>query len=319
MNPRSLWLFIAGRAVRCLVTLWLAVSLVFMAHPRIPGDPAEAAMGQQMTRQGVALLRNQMGLDQPLLEQYFRYLGQLAHGNLGLSLALGRPVSELLLQVAPYTAFLVLGALLDRHRGRRTARHRIGAVQELGGRQLRAAALAGRPGDPRVRHGHPADDPVLGVARLVPGGGRRQRRRLLEPGRFAALPALAGGLGMAAYLTRLARATVLDLMKEDFVRTARAKGLSEAAILYKHVLRNALISDRHFSRLLRDHHGGRFIAIEIVFSRPGFGRLIMGGIQQRDYVVLQSVLLIYVLLSVLINLLVDVLYVWIDPRIKLTG
>jgi ABC-type dipeptide/oligopeptide/nickel transport system permease component len=115
-------------------------------------------------------------------------------------------------------------------------------------------------------------------------------------------------------LTRLTRSVVLELLREDFVRTARAKGLSERFILYKHVLRNALIPIVTFLGFYAIIMIGDSIAIEIVFSRPGFGRLILGGIAQRDYVLLQSVLLIYVLLAILINFAVDVLYTVIDPR-----
>jgi ABC-type dipeptide/oligopeptide/nickel transport system permease component len=112
---------------------------------------------------------------------------------------------------------------------------------------------------------------------------------------------------------------VLDLLREDFVRTARAKGASEAAVFYRHVLRNALVPIVTLLGLYAVVMIGDSIAIEIVFSRPGFGRLIMGGIAQRDYTVLQSVLLVYVLIAIAINFLVDLLYVWIDPRIQLTA
>jgi ABC-type dipeptide/oligopeptide/nickel transport system permease component len=137
--------------------------------------------------------------------------------------------------------------------------------------------------------------------------------------KFAVLPSLAGGLGMAAYITRLSRSVVLELMREDFVRTAKAKGLPRRRILYKHVLRNALIPIVTFLGFYAIIMIGDSIAIEIVFSRPGFGRLILGGIAQRDYVLLQSVLLIYVLVAGIINLGVDVLYTVIDPRVRLTS
>jgi ABC-type dipeptide/oligopeptide/nickel transport system permease component len=310
---------LAKRALRAVITLWLAVTLVFLALRTIPGDAADALMGQQMSAEGVELLRRQMGLDQPLLTQYLVFISDVLRGDLGLSLALGKPVSELILQVAPFTAAVVIGALVIG-----TA---IGVpLGILAGRRqnswidavARTVSLTGLviPGF------------VIGILLMIPfavwlgwfpvvgGGDAGDLGSILY---FAILPSLAGGLGMAAYLTRLTRAVVLDLIREDFVRTARAKGVAEGTIFYRHVLRNALVPIVTFLGLYAIVMIGDSIAIEIVFSRPGFGRLIMGGIAQRDYTVLQSVLLVYVLTAIIINLAVDLLYSWIDPRIRLTA
>jgi len=319
MLAQATSIMLVKRALRGVFTLWLAVTLVFLALRTIPGDAADALMGQQMSAEGVALLRRQMGLDQPLLIQYFAFMGDIVRGDLGLSLALGKPVSELILQVAPFTATVVIGALL------------IGTVIGVplgmiaGRRQntwidavARLVSLTGLviPGF------------VIGILLMIPfavwlgwfpvvgGGNADDLTSLLY---FAILPALAGGLGMAAYLTRLTRSVVLDLIREDFVRTARAKGVSERAIFYRHILRNALVPIVTFLGLYAIVMIGDSIAIEIVFSRPGFGRLIMGGIAQRDYTLLQSVLLVYVLTAIVINFAVDLLYSWIDPRIRLTA
>lgn len=316
---KSTAIMLAKRALRGALTLWLAVTLVFLALRTIPGDAADAMMGQQMSAEGVALLRQQMGLDQPLLTQYILFMRDILRGDLGLSLALGKPVSELILQVAPFTAAVVIGALV------------IGTVigvplgMVAGRRQntwidalARIVSLTGLviPGF------------VIGILLMIPfavwlgwfpvvgGGDADDLPSLLY---FAILPALAGGLGMAAYLTRLTRSVVLDLIREDFVRTARAKGVSERAIFYRHILRNSLVPIVTFLGLYAIVMIGDSIAIEIVFSRPGFGRLIMGGIAQRDYTLLQSVLLIYVLTAIIINFLVDLLYSWIDPRIRLAA
>ncbi|MFC7397187.1 ABC transporter permease [Chelatococcus sp. GCM10030263] len=310
---------LAKRALRAVVTLWLAVTFVFLALRTIPGDAADALMGQQMSAEGVELLRRQMGLDQPLLTQYLVFIGDVLRGDLGLSLALGKPVSELILQVAPFTAAVVIGALV--------IGSAIGVpLGILAGRRqnswidavARTISLTGLviPGF------------VIGILLMIPfavwlgwfpvvgGGDAGNLGSLLY---YAILPSLAGGLGMAAYLTRLTRAVVLDLIREDFVRTARAKGVAEGTIFYRHVLRNALVPIVTFLGLYAIVMIGDSIAIEIVFSRPGFGRLIMGGIAQRDYTVLQSVLLVYVLTAIIINFAVDLLYSWIDPRIRLTA
>jgi len=305
--------------MRGIITLWLAVTLVFLALRTIPGDAADALMGQQMSAEGVDLLRQQMGLDRPLWTQYFEFLGNLMQGDLGLSLALNRPVSEMLLQVAPFTAIVVIGALMigagiGIPLGIAAGRQQNGWIDVVS----RFVSLAGLviPGF------------VVGILLMIPfsvwlgwfpvvGGGEISSP--LSMLHFAFLPALAGGLGMAAYLTRLTRSVVLELIHEDFVRTARAKGVSEHIVFYRHILRNALIPIVTFVGLYTIVMIGDSIAIEIVFSRPGFGRLIMGGIAQRDYTLLQSVLLVYVMIAIVLNFLVDILYLWIDPRIQLTA
>jgi ABC-type dipeptide/oligopeptide/nickel transport system permease component len=307
------------RLLRGLVTVWLAVTLVFLALRTIPGDAADVLMGQQMSAEGAALIRQQLGLDRSLWVQYLHFMGDVLRGDLGLSLALGKPVSELLYQVAPFTAVMVAGALLigagiGIPLGITAARHQNSLIDNL----ARLLSLTGLviPGF------------VVAILLMIPfavwlewfpvvgGGNVGSLGDLIY---FAVLPALAGGLGMAAYLTRLTRSVVLDVAHEDFVRTARAKGISETRIFYRHVLRNALVPIVTLIGLYAIIMIGDSIAIEIVFSRPGFGRLIMGGIAQRDYTVLQSVLLVYVVIAILINILVDLLYVWIDPRIQLTA
>jgi len=297
--------------------MWLGVSLIFFAIRVIPGDPAEALLGHQSTREGLDTLRQQMGLNQSLWIQYLKLLGNLVQGDLGLSLVAGQPISQMIMQVAPFTALVVVGALIVG----------VGLGLPLG---IAAATARNSPIDYAARilslTGLVIPGFVIGILLMLPfsvwlgwfpvvGGGERGDWWSLV--RFAVLPSLAGGLGIAAYLTRLTRSVVLELLREDFVRTARAKGLSERWILYKHVLRNALIPIVTFIGFYTIIMIGDSIAIEIVFTRPGFGRLILGGLAQRDYVLLQSVLLTYVLLAILINLMVDILYTWIDPRVRM--
>lgn len=314
---RSILPFLTVRVIRTLVTMWLGVTLIFFAIRVVPGDPAEAVLGHQSTHEGLATLRRQMGLDQSLWVQYIQMLGKLAQGDLGLSLVVGQPISQMILQVAPFTALVVVGALLIG----------VGIGIPLG---IAAATARNSPIDYAARllslTGLVIPGFVIGILLMLPfsvwlgwfpvvGGGEWGDWGSLL--RFAVLPSAAGGVGMAAYLTRLTRSVVLELLREDYVRTARAKGLSERWILYKHVLRNALIPIVTFIGFYAIIMIGDSIAIEIVFSRPGFGRLILGGLAQRDYVLLQSVLLTYVLLAVLINFVVDILYTWIDPRVRM--
>ena len=303
--------------MRTVLTVWAAVTIIFFAVRVIPGDAAEAVLGTQSTAEGLSTLRHQMGLDQSVSSQYLTMISKLLHGDLGTSLVVGQPIAAMIRQVAPFTALLVVGALLIGAAigiplGIAAARARNSLADHL----ARLFSLTGLviPGF------------VLGILLMLPfavwlgwlpvvGGGELGDWPSLL--RFALLPALAGGLGMAAYLTRLSRTVVLEVLREDFVRTATAKGLPDWKVLTKHVLRNALIPIVTFLGFYGIIMIGDSIAIEIVFSRPGFGRLILGGIEQRDYALLQSVLVIYVLAAAVINLTVDVLYVVIDPRLKL--
>ena len=312
-----MWLYVIERLARTLFTLFLAVTLIFFCIRALPGDPAQALMGRHMTAEGLETLRRQMGLDQSIWHQYLQFLGDLARGDLGVSLALGQPVSEILLEVAPYTAVVVLGAIaigavIGIPLGILSAIHRnrpidyIARLVSLGGISLPGFVIAILLMLPLSVY--------LGWFPLVGGGDTSDPLSIVH---FGFLPALAGGIGMAAYLTRLTRSTFLDILGEDYIRTARAKGLSEHRVLYRHALRNALIPIVTLLGIYTIIMIGDSIAIEIVFSRPGFGRVIMGGITQRDYVLLQSVLLVYVTFAALINLIVDLLYTFIDPRIKL--
>src|SRR5258705_609036 len=235
MHP-SMWKFILSRIIRTVVTLWLGVTMIFFAVRVIAGDPAEAILGHQSTREGLATLRQQMGLDQSLAIQYVKMLAKLAQGDLGLSMVVGQPISGMILQVAPFTALVVVGALLIG----------VGIGLPLG---IAAATARNSPIDYIARllslTGLVIPGFVIGILLMLPfsvwlgwfpvvGGGERGDWGSLI--KFAVLPSAAGGLGMAAYLTRLTRSVVLELLREDFVRTARAKGLSETWILYKHVL-----------------------------------------------------------------------------------
>jgi ABC-type dipeptide/oligopeptide/nickel transport system permease component len=307
------------RLLRGVVTLWLAVTMIFFALRLIPGDAADAAMGQEMSAEGVALLRHQMGLDRSLPAQYAAFVGRLLHGDFGVSLALGKPVAALMTQVAWYTVTLVvfslvIGTVIGVPLGIAAARRRNSWMDGA----ARLFSLTGLviPGFVIGILLMLVFSVWLGWFPVVGGGDIRSPGSMIY---FAVLPSLAGGLGMVAYLTRLTRSVVLDLIKEDFVRTARAKGVTETMVFYKHVLRNALVPIVTFLGLYAVIMIGDSIAIEVVFSRPGFGRLIMGGIAQRDYTALQSILLVYVAVAVVVNLLVDLLYMWIDPRIRLAA
>jgi ABC-type dipeptide/oligopeptide/nickel transport system permease component len=230
----------------------------------------------------------------------------LAKGDLGNSLVLGSSILSLLAQVLPFTAIVVFGGIfigvaLGVPLGILSAVHRNTWIDYA----VRMGSLSGvsMPGF------------VIGIVLMgifsvwlrwlpIVGGGNLSNPWSLL--RYGLLPCLAGGLAMAAYVTRLSRSTMLEVVGEDYVRTARAKGLAEWMVLYKHALRNAFIP------ILT------LIGIYVIFSRPGFGRLIQGGIAQRDYTILQSILMLYVAFAAVVNLVLDLFYGWVDPRIRYT-
>lgn len=308
-----------GRILRIVPTLLLSVTVIFFAARVLPGDPAEALLGQMISQEAAEALRGQLGLKEPLWTQYLRYMGKLFRGDLGNSLVLGGSILELLRQVMPFTAIIVFGGIfigvaIGIPLGILSAVHRNSWIDYL----TRLASLCGvsMPGF------------VIGILfilvfsvwlrwlPMVGGGDPSDIGSLLSR---ALMPCLAGGLAMAAYVTRLARSTMLEVINEDYVRTARAKGLVDQVVLYKHALRNAFIPILTLIGIYIVVVVGDSIAIEIVFSRPGFGRLVQGAIAQRDYTMLQSIFMLYVAFSAVVNLMLDLFYGIIDPRIRLAS
>ena len=306
-----------GRILRIIPTLLLSVTVIFFAARVLPGDPAEALLGQMISQEAADALRGQLGLKEPLWAQYLHYMGQLLRGDLGKSLVLGGSILELLKQVMPFTAIIVFGGIVigvvtGIPLGILSAVHRNSWIDYL----TRLASLCGvsMPGF------------VIGIVfilvfsvwlrwlPMVGGGDPADVGSLLSR---ALMPCLAGGLAMAAYVTRLARSTMLEVINEDVVRTARAKGLAEQIVVYKHALRNAFIPVLTLIGIYVVVVVGDSITIEIVFSRPGFGRLVQGAIAQRDYTMLQSIFMLYVAFSAVVNLTLDLVYGIIDPRIRL--
>jgi peptide/nickel transport system permease protein len=303
-----------GRILRIIPTLILSVTMIFFAARVLPGDPAEALLGQMISQQAADTLRHQLGLNDPLWAQYLSYMGRLLRGDLGASLVLGGSILDLLRQVMPFTAIIVVGGIsigvaFGIPLGILSAVHRNSWIDYL----TRVVSLCGvsMPGF------------VIGIVfillfsvwlRWLPMVGGGEPSDLGSLISHALLPCLAGGLAMAAYVTRLARSTMLEVINEDYVRTARAKGLAEQIVLYKHALRNAFIPILTLIGIYIVVVVGDSITIEIVFSRPGFGRLVQGAIAQRDYTMLQSIFMMYVAFSAVVNLTLDLVCGWSDPR-----
>ncbi len=304
------------RILQSIPILLIVLTLIFIVVRVLPGDPAVAALGDYASKEAVQALREKMGLNAPLWLQYLRFLGDLWRGNLGTSIITGYPVASQVAKVIPHTLQLTLcaivfGYLLGIPLGISAAVRRNSFVDYFN----RIFSLLGLS--------VPAF--YLGILlmlvfsiklRLFPVVGAGEFSDLSKNLRHLFLPALSLGLIMTAYITRMTRSSILNILREDYVRTAHSKGISERVVLYKHVLRNALIPIIALGGVYAVVLIGSSVMVEIVFSRPGLGSLMVGAIKQRDYTTLQSVMMLYVVIVVIINLFTDLIYGWIDPRIQ---
>ena len=304
----------AGR--RLLVTLpmlWFVVSIVFLLIHLVPGDPIIQMLGEGATAADVAALRHAYGLDQALPVQYGRYLTGIVHADLGQSLRLQEPVLRLIAERYPYTVVLALaslafGILLAVPAGIWAAVHR----DRWQDRAVGVASLTG------LSFPNFALGPILILLvsiRLgwLPVSGSGRGLGFLS---HLILPAITLGSGLAAILTRMVRTAMLEELGQDYIRTARAKGLSETAVVYRHALRNALIPiltvvGLQFGSLLAGA-----IVTENIFSLPGIGRLTLSAISNRDYALVQGCILAIGLTYVGVNLLTDMAYTLANPRVR---
>jgi glutathione transport system permease protein len=308
--------FLVRRLGFALVTLFAVLTIIFLIVRVLPGDPALVILGDQADAASVAALRTRLGLDRPLLAQYAEFLTNAVRGDWGISLVTGRPVMQEVLSVLPWTIELTIGALA------------VGAVigVPLG---VWAAVNRNRFTDIAIRVASliglsfPAF--VSGIILLI-GFAIQLRWFPVISGQRAtwsqwiqslALPAINLGLIMAAYITRVTRSAMLEVLSEDYIRTARAKGVPWRAVVWRHALRNALIPIITIVGLYLGVLIGNSVLTEIVFNRPGLGKLIVGALSQRDYTMLQGMMVIYTLLVVAINLATDLVYGVADPRVKL--
>jgi ABC-type dipeptide/oligopeptide/nickel transport system permease component len=291
-----------------------ALVLVFFLMRVVPGDPASAMLGTNATPQAVADLKSQLGLDKPAPAQFLDYVTQLAHLDLGRSLALRTPVSTLLALALGPTLLLTLGGtivsvvvgvplgvLAALRRG--TWLDYIATVGALAGISIPVFVWG-----LLLLLAFTLEWPILPSA----GVGDTP----LDVARSLILPSIATGIFQVGLIARITRSSLLSILGNDYVRTAQAKGLGPVSVIGSHALRNALIPvitviGLNFGTLL-----GGAVVIETVFTRPGLGRLILDAINARDYPVIQGVMIVSVLLVVLLNLLTDLLYTVVDPRVR---
>lgn len=297
------------RVLYTLPVLWLIVSIVFLLIHLVPGDPVQQMLGEGATASDLAALRHQYGLDAPLKQQYFQYWRGVLHGDLGRSLRLNDSVTHLVLSRYPYTLELTLAALVVALAlalpGGVAASLRRGKWQDSA---VGVVSLLG------LSFPNFALGPILILLvsiRLgwLPVSGAGSPAHLV-------LPAFTMGLSLAAILTRMVRTSMLEELGQDYIRTARAKGLPEHVVVYRHALRNAIIPvltlvGLQFGALLAGA-----IVTETIFSWPGLGRLTVSAISNRDYALVQGCILAIGLTYVLVNLLTDILYTVANPRIR---
>ena len=307
---------ILTRLALTVPVVWLVVSLVFLLIHLVPGDPILQMLGDGATPADLTALRHQYGLDQPLWRQYLHYWNGVVHGDLGSSIRLHDTVAHLISARSPYTMALTLTAL------------GLGLALALPAGIL-AAVRRGRWLDQALSvvslTGLSVPGLVLGPVLILvfsillgwlpvsganAGGGRS------IDWHYLVLPSIAMGASLAAILTRMVRTAMLEELGQDYIRTARAKGLSETAVVWRHALPNALVPivtvvGLQFGALLAGA-----IVTETIFSWPGLGRLTVSAISNRDYALVQGCLLSIGLTYVLVNLLTDVVNRWVNPRMR---
>lgn len=297
------------RLADTLLTLLLVAGLVFVLIHLIPGDPIDVMLGESSLAADRVALRHQLGLDLPLWQQLLHYYGGIFQGDLGLSLHQGKPVAALIGERLPATAqlagtALLLALALSLPLGVIAAR-RAGRWQDSAASSIALLGLS----IPNFWLG-PLLILIFSIALgLTPVSGREGVLSLL-------LPAFTLGLSLAAINTRMVRTSLLEVLEQPFVRTARAKGLSESRAVWRHALPNAALPVLTLLGLQLGHLLAGAVITETVFSWPGIGTLMMDAIRQRDYPVVQGCVLFISCTYVVVNALTDIAYGWLDPRTR---
>lgn len=307
--------FLSRRLAAALVTLLLATVVVFAIVEVLPGDPALVMLGTDARPDTLAALRHQYGFDEPLVARYFHWIGGLLSFDLGSSHAYGTSVAKLigdrLLVTLPLASLALVWALL--------------VAVPLG---VFAAWKHGSAGDWGVmgftQIGISVPNFWFGILlvllfavtwQIFPSGGfPGWSQNLAKSVLSLILPALALSLSEIAILARVTRSSMLDTLREDYVRTARAKGVPESSVLFRHALRNALIPVTTVAGLIAGFLVAGAVIIESVFRLPGVGQLVYDSINNRDLIVIKNVVILFTILVLAVNLLVDLAYALLDPR-----
>lgn len=314
-----MWLYVLKRTGAAAATLVAASVIIFLFIHLIPGDPIYVLLGDEATPEQVEALRNRLGLDQPLLVQYFHWAGNVLQGDFGTSIFFQTPVSIIILDGAETSLLLAgitmlwivligvpVGVLAAMRQGTWVDQGLSGVAMFMASIPtfwvglyfilIFAAWLGWLPSS-----GYPSIFEEGGLANL----------------RYLLLPSLTLAAPNAALILRLTRASMLDVAREDYVRTARAKGISPHRVVLRHILRNALLAVVSAFGFTLAALISEAVVTETVFALPGIGRMVVQSILRRDYPVIQGVILVIVSLYLIINLMVDISYRYLDPRVEL--
>lgn len=309
--------YLASRLVGLVVVVWLVLTIAFVIVRLAPGDPAALLLGPDSTPEAAAALRSQLGLDQPIVVQYLSFVLNALRGDLGTSIFFNQPVTRVLLDRAEPTAFLALFSLtfavvIATPIGIYAAYRRGSFLDQASISTAMLAASIPSFWTGLILQRYLATD--LGWFPASGYGG--PDADFLERMRHLLLPSLVLGIVNSALILRFTRASMLDVLGEDYVRTARSKGMSEARVVLRHALKNAAIPIITVVGLTFALLVSGAVVTERVFNIPGMGNLVVNAVLRRDYPVIQGTLIIVATLYVLINLAVDLLYAVIDRRVK---
>jgi peptide/nickel transport system permease protein len=308
--------YILRRLLLAIPTLLVVVTIIFVLIRVVPGDPAQAALGDQASEESVNQLREDLGLNASLWEQYVTYLSNLLQGDLGNSLITRQPAWDQIQGVLPFTieltvASIILALTLGLPIGILTAVKRNTWIDYTG----RIVSLAGLS----------APAFYIGIVLIYIFAAQLGWLPAIHQGEFTdvrdnlrslILPMITLGLVETAFVTRMTRSVMLNVLSDDYVRTARAKGLTERTVLFRHALRAGLVPVVSLIGLFTIGLIGSSVLTEEVFARPGLGKLMIGATKQRDYTLLQAIMVIYAFIIVIVNIMVDIVYTMVDPRVR---
>lgn len=311
--------FIAKRIISVIPVLIIVSIVIFSLIHLVPGDPATAMLGDLATEEDIAALRIRMGLDKPLIEQYFIWIGNIFHGDFEMSVVNNETVGSLIIShIRPTISLaiyaLVIAAVIAIPLGMIASRKKGSAIDHV----VSVISLAGIS----------LPSFLLGLFlmllfsvkfRIFPVSGYKEiSEGFLEHIRSLTLPAIALGFMNAALMMRMTRASMLEVLGSDYIKMAKAKGVKEFSLLAKHAFKNTLVTlITIFGQSIVQALSGAAV-VESLFAVPGLGQLMVNSIGRRDYYVIQAIVLLIAVINVVINMIIDILYGFVDPRVRVS-
>ncbi len=311
--------FIAKRIISVIPVLIIVSIVIFSLIHLVPGDPATAMLGDLATEEDIAALRIRMGLDKPLIEQYFIWIGNIFHGDFGMSVVNNETVGSLIIShIRPTISLaiyaLVIAAVIAIPLGMIASRKKGSAIDHV----VSVISLAGIS----------LPSFLLGLFlmllfsvkfRIFPVSGYKEiSEGFLEHIRSLTLPAIALGFMNAALMMRMTRASMLEVLGSDYIKMAKAKGVKEFSLLARHAFKNTLVTlITIFGQSIVQALSGAAV-VESLFAVPGLGQLMVNSIGRRDYYVIQAIVLLIAVINVVINMIIDILYGFVDPRVRVS-